>query len=225
MTSEFVQALLEFRVGELSLKSERLLRSRVARFPDADIPRLFTHNVQVDKWNAYRLGELPGEPAVFEAILCGPESQQQFLIKNMLTPRQLVLKRGAHVMFTVNSAEGGFVNGQTGVVEDWRGGVIAVRSNDRLIGVAPFEWRFDSRDKNSATFTQYPLRLSWSSTIHKVQGITLDSAYIDVRAAREPGQAYVALSRVRTLSGLHLKSWFSGIYVSNAAVAFYLHSK
>ena len=91
----------------------------------------------------------------------------------------------------------------------------------RQIAVEPFAWCYDSRDKNSATFTQYPLRLSYALTIHKSQGLTLDSAYIDVRAAREPGQAYVALSRLRTLAGLHLKDWFSGVFVSRAAVDFY----
>ncbi|MEI6035507.1 MAG: helicase, partial [Verrucomicrobiae bacterium] len=102
---------------------------------------------------------------------------------------------------------------------------IHVESNGRIMTVEPFKWQFDSKDKTSATFTQFPLRLASAITVHRSQSLTLDSAYIDVRAAREPGQAYVALSRVRTLSGLHLKSWFSGIYVSNAAVAFYLHSK
>ena len=56
---------------------------------------------------------------------------------------------------------------------------------------------------------------------HNCQGLTLDSAYIDVRAAREPGQAYVALSRVRTLAGLNLKAWFNGVFVSRAAWEFY----
>jgi ATP-dependent DNA helicase PIF1 len=91
----------------------------------------------------------------------------------------------------------------------------------RLIQVTPYEWRFDPRDKHSATFTQLPLRLAWSMTIHKAQGLTLESAYIDVRAAREPGQAYVAVSRVRSLAGLHLKAWFSGVFVSRAALEFY----
>ena len=221
----FVRALSEFRLGVMGAESAKLLRPRVARFPEADLTRLFTHNAMVDKWNSYRLGEIDGEPSIFEAELTGPESQQQFLINNLLTPRELILKPGAHVMFTVNSSEGGYVNGQTGVVADLGYGRILVESNGRLLQVDPFTWQFDSKDKTSSTFTQFPLRLAWACTIHKAQGLTLDSALIDVRAAREPGQAYVALSRVRTLAGLHLKGWFNGIYVSRAAVDFYLHSK
>jgi len=222
---EFVRSLSEFRFGVIGTTSANLLRTRIARFPDADLTRLFTHNAQVDKWNAYRLGEIEAEPTVFDAELTGPESQQQVLINNLLTPRELVLKPGAHVMFTVNSSEGGFVNGQTGVVTDLGSRRILVESNGRLIQVEPFTWQFDSKDKTSATFTQFPLRLSWALTIHKAQGLTLDSALIDVRAAREPGQAYVAASRLRTLAGLHLKGWFTGVFVSRAAVDFYLHSK
>ncbi len=58
-------------------------------------------------------------------------------------------------------------------------------------------------------------------TIHKSQGLTLDAAYLDIRAAREPGQAYVAVSRVRTLAGLHFKDWFKGLHVSPEAIRFY----
>lgn len=219
--AEFVGALSDFRFGRVDGRNARLLRSRVARFPDANLTRLFTHNRMVDRWNHYRLDEIPEEPSVFEAELDGPEHQQQFLIDNLLTPQRLELKRGARVMFTVNSAEGGYVNGQTGTVTDFGGGTILVESEGQGINVEPFAWQYDSRDPRSATFTQFPLRLSYAFTIHKSQGLTLDSAYIDVRAAREPGQAYVALSRVRTLAGLHLKEWFSGVFVSRAAVDFY----
>ena len=87
--------------------------------------------------------------------------------------------------------------------------------------MSPYRWRFDSNDKTSAWLEQLPLRLAHSITTHKAQGLTLDSAFVDVRAAREPGQAYVALSRVRTLAGLHLKDWPKGIFVSQRALDFH----
>jgi ATP-dependent exoDNAse (exonuclease V) alpha subunit len=175
----------------------------------------------VDRWNDYRLGELPGEPQEFLAALEGPESQQKSLIDNLLTPQVLRLKVGARVMFTVNRTDDGFVNGQTGIVHNLWDDEIIVESQGAFIRVEPFCWRFDPKDPGSATFTQFPLRLSYAMTIHKSQGLTLDSAYVDVRAAREPGQAYVALSRLRSIEGLHLKDWFSGVFVSKAAKQFY----
>ncbi len=218
---EFLRALGEFRRGHLSPSSVALLSSRVSHFPDADIPRLFTHNTQVDRWNAYRLACIEADESVYLAQTIGPEHQVEFLKKNLLTPAHLVLKPGARVMFTVNQPDAGFVNGQVGTVLHASSRSVQVQSGASCIDVEPFEWRFDPRDKNSATFTQIPLRLAWSLTIHKAQGLTLDSAFIDVRAAREPGQAYVAVSRVRSLAGLHLKAWFGGVFVSRSALDFY----
>ena len=218
---DFTRALSAFRQGDIRGADAGVLHRRVVSFPDANITRLYTHNVQVDKWNAYRLGELPGEEIVLDARLSGPDSQQQFLCNNLLTPQQLVLKPGARVMFTVNNAEVGYVNGQVGVVGAVAAGRVIVATEGSTLDVPRFTWRYDERDKTSAAFTQFPLRLSYALTIHKAQGLTLDSAYVDVRAAREPGQAYVALSRVRTLAGLHLKGWFSGVFVSQAARTFY----
>ena len=73
--------------------------------------------------------------------------------------------------------------------------------------------------------TQIPLRPAYALTIHKSQGLTLNSAHIDIRAAREPGQAYVALSRLRELGGLYLKEWIKGVQVSEAAINFYKNLK
>ncbi|GAA5141070.1 PIF1 family DEAD/DEAH box helicase [Prosthecobacter algae] len=218
---DLLRAFGEFRVGKISSASAALLASRVVHFPDADTPRLFTHNSQVDKWNAYRLACIESDETIYPARTSGPDHQVQFLRTNLLTPEQLVLKPGARVMFTVNQPDLGFVNGQTGTVIVCGRDEVLVDCDGMPIRVAPYEWRFDSRDKHSATFTQFPLRLAWSLTIHKSQGLTLDSAYIDVRAAREPGQAYVAVSRVRSLAGLNIKAWFSGIFVSQAAIQFY----
>jgi ATP-dependent exoDNAse (exonuclease V) alpha subunit len=222
----FVRALSEFRVGRVWGDTARLLQSRVRSFPPAGMPRLFTHNVQVDKWNNFQLSELPGEESVLEAEQTGPDHQRGFLMKNLLTPATLRLKPGAMVMFTVNKNDSGkrepvFVNGQMGVVEEIQSGLVLVRSNGEGIRVEPFTWRYDSNDPDSASFTQFPLRLAWAMTIHKSQGLTLDSAYLDIRAAREPGQAYVAVSRVRTLAGLQFKEWFKGVHVSPEAIEFY----
>ncbi len=225
---EFVQALGDFRVGRVWGPSARLLQSRVINFPPANMPRLCTHNVQVDKWNEFQLSELPGDETVLEAVQIGPEHQRQFLVKNLLTPATLRVKPGALVMFTVNKNEPDrreplFVNGQTGIVESVQPGAssVLVRTNGAVIPVERFEWRYDAQDPGSAVFSQFPLRLAWAMTIHKAQGLTLDSAYLDIRAAREPGQAYVAVSRVRSLAGLQFKEWPKGVHVSPEAIEFY----
>lgn len=222
----FVRALGNFRRGRIWGEDARLLQARIKNFPSATLTRLFTHNVQVDRWNDFQLEELQGEMSVLEAEQSGPQTQREFLCKNLLTPATLRLKPGALVMFTVNKNERGmrdpvFVNGQIGTVEDIKAGVVSVRSRENTITVEPFTWRYGREDEDSATFTQFPLRLAYAMTIHKSQGLTLDAAYLDIRAAREPGQAYVAVSRVRTLAGLHFKDWFKGVHVSPEAIQFY----
>ena len=193
---EFVRALGRFRIGRVVGDDARLLQARVRNFPPANLTRLFTHNVQVDRWNNFQLEELPGDAVLIEAEQNGPEHQREFLCKNLLTPAILRLKAGALVMFTVNKSERGqrapvFVNGQVGVVEEIGSAVIRVRlPNSDVVGVERFTWRYSQSDEDSATFCQFPLWLAYAMTIHKAQGLTLDAAYLDIRAAREPGQAY-----------------------------------
>jgi ATP-dependent DNA helicase PIF1 len=228
----FIDALNDFRVGRISGPTAKILASRVARFPRREIPRLFTHNVQVDKWNHYQLENIEDEEVrTFAARMQGPDEQVEFLVKNLVTPSELQLKRTARVMFTANlTLDGEMIaaNGECGTVAAFdrmalsTDAAILVRKDDgREVVVEPFSWNFDPQDENSATFTQYPLRLAYSMTIHKSQGLTLSEALIDIRAAREPGQAYVALSRVKSLKGLSLKDYFKGVFVSPEAIEFY----
>ena len=58
------------------------------------------------------------------------------------------------------------------------------------------------------TRCQYPFTLAWASTIHKVQGQTVDTIVASFSSRSfNCGQAYVALSRVRSLAGLFLLSF------------------
>lgn len=224
---EFVSALNDFREGRIRGSTAAILSKRIARFPHRDITRLFTHNTQVNKWNTYSLGCIEDQvERIFEAESEGPDSEVQFLRKNMITPWVLHLKKGARVMVTRNLTESGELiaaNGATGRVEDFTadGRILITLDGDRQVLIEKHTFHFDPLRKESGSITQYPLRLAYAMTIHKSQGLSLDRALIDIRAAREPGQAYVALSRLRTLRGLHLKDWIKGIYVSEPAINFY----
>jgi len=226
---EFVLALLDFRVGRVVGSSAELLRSRVRMFPASTIPRLVTHNSQKDKWDAFQLAELPGNAVELQARTEGPDQQVEFLTRSLLTPSTLRIKVGARVMFTTNKRVSGdqrqlFVNGQMGCVVCISDDSISVRPDgdpSEIIHVEPFTWSYDARDPNCGKVHQFPLCLAWALTIHKAQGLTLDRAHIDCRAAREPGQAYTAISRVRTLAGLSFKEWPKGIVVSEESIRYY----
>ena len=158
----FVRALADFRVGRVWGDTARILQSRVRSNPPATMTRLFTHNVQVDKWNSFQLSELPGDETVLHAEQSGPELQREFLTRNLLTPATLHLKPGALVMFTVNKNEPGrneplFVNGQIGTVEAVEPDAVLVRCKDGAeIRVERFTWRYDAQDDDSASFQPVP---------------------------------------------------------------------
>lgn len=245
----FTEALNNFREGYISKAVADTLSSRVKMFVDRRVPRLMTHNAQVDKWNSYQIGEIDGPEVTYESIFTGPEHEAQFLAKNSITPTSLTIKVGARVMATANmeiQPEVGtqiqsVVNGLCGNVEDMGPESVRVRfDNGTTVNIGKQTSYFDpqrleevlnddgeviTKINISGSMTQIPLRPAYALTIHKSQGLTLDRAHIDIRAAREPGQAYVALSRVRSLSGLYLKDWIKGVHVSEAAINFYKNLK
>lgn len=169
--------------------------------------KLYTKNYDVDSINNSSLEELEGEERVFRAEISGSDYGKTKLRRDCISPEILRLKIGAVVMFTRNNFEKGYVNGTLGVIESWSDGWFPyVRTKDgSLIMPNREEWVFEEAGVVKATFKQLPLKLAWAITVHKSQGMSLDEALVDLSSAFEYGQGYVAISRVRTLSGLFLK--------------------
>ncbi len=210
--ASFVRLLSAVREGNVEEGTEKVLKSRVVRndVAPADAPRLFSHNKDVDHLNVKRLESMSGKPRAYMMETRGPESVVASLKRGCLSPETLTLKEGARVMFTKNDlGQGRFANGTLGeVVAIASDGVPTVKTHrGAMIVVEPMEWTMGESGRILGRITQLPLRLAWAITVHKSQGMTLDEAVIDLREAFEYGQGYVALSRVRDLSGLHLIGW------------------
>lgn len=175
-----------------------------------EIPRLYTHNADVDRLNAEKLASIKKPAKAFVMESSGAPPLIEALKRGCLSPERLELKEGAVVMFTRNNPQGGYSNGTLGTVTGFsRGtGLPIVETRDgRTIYVEKGEWAIEEGGKVRAKVAQVPLRLAWAITIHKSQGQSLDAAAIDLSRAFEYGQGYVALSRLRTLDGLHLLGW------------------
>ncbi len=173
--------------------------------------RLYTHNINVDKINQDELNALEGQSHEFDALTFGDDNLIEVLKKNVKAPEQLILKKGAKVMFVKNNPNDDVYNGTMGEVIDFQkdasnGYLPVVKLNTgRTLTVAFDVWSFDDDDGEPlASFSQLPLCLAWAITVHKSQGMTLDAAEIDLSKTFEVGQGYVALSRVRSLDGLKL---------------------
>jgi ATP-dependent DNA helicase PIF1 len=169
--------------------------------------RLFTHNASVDDINQQQLAKLAGKAQVFDMVTKGPEAFVRTLKRSCLSPESLELKQGAVMMFTKNDPAGRYVNGTLGVVDEFDAEdgypVVRTRGGKRILA-EPSKWKIEENGKERASITQVPVRLAWAMTVHKSQGMSLDAAVIDLSRAFEYGQGYVALSRLRSLSGLHL---------------------
>lgn len=177
---------------------------------------LVTTNAMADRINALHLDRIDQPAHSFTGAVNGTFNRLQ-----LPTDETLNLKAGARIMMLNNDPRGNWVNGTLGhvsVIEDDDDTIsIRVELESGYTGkILPFTWEsicytFNSRTQQIesevvGSFTQYPLRLAWGSTIHKAQGKTFDHVVVDLgRGTFAPGQAYVALSRCRSLQGLVLR--------------------
>lgn len=206
--SDFLSVLSAIRSGNVEeLHYEELMRRHrdPAELPP-DAPKLFSHNADVDRINSAELAKLKSASRKFTMSSKGKDSMVEGLKRGCLSPETLELKEGAVVMFTKNSPQGKFVNGTLGVVTGWGADSMPiVETKDGLkISTEPMEWQLEEQGKVKASVSQIPLRLAYAMTVHKSQGMSMDAAIMDLSKAFEYGQGYVALSRVRRLSGVFL---------------------
>jgi len=215
----FISILNNLRNNQISSADIQALNQYVK--PDFDLKvnkgyiTLTTHNAKADSMNAQALEDLEGKLVTYK-----PEIVDDFPDKIFPVEENLKLKVGAQVMFVKNdlSFDKNYFNGKMGIIKSLSSQEILVHFPDenKTIEVERYEWqniryKVDENTKEIeeevlGTFVHYPIKLAWAITVHKSQGLTFDKAALDVSQVFLPGQAYVALSRLRSLNGLILLS-------------------
>lgn len=209
-----IRVLNRVRDGEADEEDLNALNERVApiRTLSEGEPYviLTPTNAAAQRINMAYLDALPGQARSYEAGITG-----EFSPSAHPTDMTLVLKPGAKVILLRNDAERRWVNGTIARISRLEERQVWVEIDGKEYEIEPVAWEarryaYDQIQERTVetvagTFKQFPVRLAWALTIHKSQGLTLDRVYIDLgRGTFAHGQAYVALSRCRTMEGLAL---------------------
>lgn len=222
LTEVHRQSDLDFIALLSAIRERRGVEDAVAMLNDACLERelkqkpvlLCATNAVADGYNVRGLTALAGIAAKYSGGFEGEAPKAQ--TDRYPAPIELVLKKGARVIFTQNDPEGRWVNGSLGTVKQLDDSIIVVGLDageevDVERAVWPqARWTWNATEnrmevKEEFKYVQFPLAPAWALTIHKAQGMTLDAVEIDLgRGAFAPGQAYVALSRARSMEGLRL---------------------
>lgn len=223
---EFIKLLDKVRTNEITQLELDILNTRVFTNSELNakefVISLTTTNNLADNVNRNRLQSLNNDEFKFNA-----EISNNFENSKFPAELELSLKIGAQVIFIKNDIEKRWVNGTIGVVYDLSENEIQIQLKDGSIHLVEkrvwenvkFQYNGISSKVEKeviGTFTQYPLKLAWAITIHKSQGLTFDNVVIDFgNGTFSSGQAYVALSRVKSFDGLHLQR---NLYLSDIKI-------
>lgn len=210
---QFTAALNAIRAGTIQPEHLSLINTRFNPLfvppPDSLWLTLTTTNASADNRNRSMLSALPGQPQVFEAYVTG-----DFDLKNAPTDEYLELKPGAAVMFVKNDSKRRWQNGTLGRVKSINPLQIEIDGISYEVETETWEqvrYQYDEKTQKltkevAGEFNQIPLKLAAAITIHKSQGLSLDHVILDLGYGTfAAGQAYVGLSRCRTLEGTVLR--------------------
>lgn len=220
--AQLVKLLQGIRRGKTDPEDLQLLEKCCSETePDSSVARFYPRNDDVCQVNRKHLESLGEEIVVYSAVDEGVDSWKKQL-KHVSAPDELKICIGARVMLIKNlNPWKKLVNGATGTVVNFKYNVTDVQgiceceilpivnfdSGPKEVIIEPDEWVVMDGDKVGARRIQIPLMLAWALSIHKCQGMTLDSIHTDLSRAFGFGMVYVALSRVKSLSGLHLSGF------------------
>ena len=212
---DFYSLLNNIRLGEKLSETINKINKRCfnPEFENESSLIITTRKYRADQINEAMLNEIDGP-----AISAKSEELGELNDNDLPAPRNLRIKKDAKVMFIKNDSEGRWVNGTIGVVtncSDKKGRFLRVQVGDEIFKVKREEWNkikyvYDEyndemEEEIVSSFKQFPLKLGWAVTIHKAQGLTLESCSIDLgNGAFATGQTYVALSRCKTLNSVNL---------------------
>jgi len=223
---DFCEILSDVRIGVVSERVRNLLDWRTAHEGDEDFQGsiLYARKVDVDRINQHKLSQLEGELKTFETEFSGDARAIKSLENNLPVPKILELKPGAFVMLRQNDPQGRWVNGSLGHIKRLSSKDIEIRlASGRNIEIERSKFSMlDAEGNEIASARNFPLSLAYAVTIHKAQGATLDRMIVSLKNLWEPGQAYVALSRVRSSQGLSIDGWDAGsIFADPEVTAFH----
>lgn len=236
----FINALAHMRVNALTKEDINLLRTRevYGEIDVSDILHIFATNGEADGYNTYKLNSIDSQIYnlyAYDGIYKGkklfdtPTNERETNMFNRIdavcnAEKNITLKQDVRVMLLTNlDFERGLINGSCGTVleieEDY---VLVIFDNGVTEKIQRHDFEFYNNEVLVAVRKQFPLRLAYGITIHKSQGMSLDKLVVDCSRIFEKGQAYVALSRIKTLEGLYLRNFSSQkVMVDEEVVKFY----
>uniref|UniRef100_A0A1A9ZDD6 ATP-dependent DNA helicase n=1 Tax=Glossina pallidipes TaxID=7398 RepID=A0A1A9ZDD6_GLOPL len=184
--------------------------------------QLCSHTNDADCINETKLENLAGEKVLFKAEDSDAHMTKQ-LDAQVQVASELYLKVNAQVMLLKNlNISSGLVNGARGVVVRIEKGLPVVRFKNKIEYTCKQEkWIIKTPSGGTVTRRQVPLKLAWAFSIHKSQGLTLDCVEMSLSKVFEAGQAYVALSRAKSLDSLRILDFDAKQVWANAQVLQY----